>query len=1354
MKSFLKLFLGVIGIFAVVVGFAANQLPASQYIYAGSGVKEFSLGYTGISEMGSIDGTSFNPASLGNAKRMAASLSLGGLGSDSFLLMPAFAYPSDFGVFSINGIFLSSADSNGLKSLLGAGISIAKPITEDLFWGAGIKINSANAFTNSDWQLGLDMGIIKISSSDAKGLGFLDPSFGLVLKNIGKTITLGTNDSFPGLGIGGGVSFYAVKLDGYKLKLLGDVFLPFNPINLALNVGMENNLFDFLKIRLGYSLSSDSFGITGIGPLFAGVGISAKVKFDNTNFKLETLQIKSGNEKLENATDIDLSYGIQNQTFNGKSELAHFINLSVAFGYYDDQKPELKAVPDFSAFSPNFDGTQDEIKLSLRVKDNKLVDGWKVKVLDSNKRIVKTYKSMDKLQIKSLTVQKAIGQIFSRKEQVEIPAELSWNGQDENGVRLPDGEYSYILTAWDDNKNTNETEAGRIIIDTVLPKVEAVPQTLIFSPNGDGVKDEMAFSVKSADIGSGDKIEALVRDVQSNVVRAYSYEGKAPEKIAWDGKDNNGKAVPEGVYSFSIAASDAAGNKTESLIGNIHLVIAYQKAELEANLGGISPNSDGVKDSALFKMKVSDAKGLEKWSLRIMDPAGNIVKELTGAQALPGELAWDGKDKNNKLLPDGNYNYELELFFDSGNHPKTDKKTIRVRTTPPIIAVKSDFLAFSPNGKQSTLTFTQSAQGDDSDILETKIMDNSGNIVYYNKSSRKDFSANFVWNGLDKDLKPLPEGNYVYIIEGSDDLGNKSRKEVKDILLKTGLDKTAVQSDVLAISPENKEANLKAVFTPTATSKEGVVSFIFEIDQNNRVVKSVKSDKWIDRIVWDGKDDVGTPLPDGNYNYTLKVKYNYGDEPLSAKKTIQIKRNAPKLEVKADNPIFSPNGDGNKETITFSQKSENDKADSTEALISDASGKPVRIYRCTGAVPKELTWDGTDEKGNSAAEGNYSYQITSTDIAKNKIVRKIDFKLVRSFEKLAMNGDTKSFSVNGDASPHKITFSASLSQTTDLQLSVLDILDASGKIVKQFSKEKGIDRAIFWDGKSENGDFTGDGIYSAEMHCEFASGNIAFAVISNIVFDKTPPEVKWTVSPDLFTPDGDGEDDILFMNLAIADFSGVKDWEAAVYKKMENGESGGVFKKFTGQGPVKQLIQWDGTGDDKEDMVEAVQDYTAQLSVNDTLGNKTSLSKDISVGVLVEKTPEGLRIRVSSIRFATDRADITAEGKKNLDKVIFIIRKILSDRQKYGITDKYRIEVSGHTDDVPGPTADYNQKLSERRAKSVYNYLVENDIEQKILTSLGYGESRPYKMITAGMSREKKNDYRSRNRRVEFFIRK
>ena len=52
----------------------------------------------------------------------------------------------------------------------------------------------------------------------------------------------------------------------------------------------------------------------------------------------------------------------------------------------------------------------------------------------------------------------------------------------------------------------------------------------------------------------------------------------------------------------------------------------------------------------------------------------------------------------------------------------------------------------------------------------------------------------------------------------------------------------------------------------------------------------------------------------------------------------------------------------------------------------------------------------------------------------------------------------------------------------------------------------------------------------------------------------------------------------------------------------------------------------------------------------------------------------------------------------------------------------YQIYVYGYTDDI-GPEQ-YNQKLSERRAAAVRDYLVQSGVDPKIIATKGYGEGR------------------------------
>jgi len=1332
--------------------FFGESLPGSQSIYLGNGVKEAGLGYTGISGLYSIDGITFNPASQADARRMANSFTFGGIGSRTAVGLLGISLPFDFGVLSFNALYSGSGGENALSSLYGGVFSIAKPITENLFWGTSLKFLYGNSRT-SDWALAIDMGVIIKEETGTKGFGLNDYSYGLVIRNIGKIINITNYDPFPPMTLGLGGSFYPLIFDFYRLKLIADVNIPFYPLGFSLNVGVENIFFDFIKVRGGYILSfPEGSSFSEVGPFTFGVSLLGKFKISQKEGK-QDFEFKFGKEKLEDSTDIEISYCLQQQKFNGVGEIAHFVGFDIAWGYYDDQKPDVGMSVETNYISPNFDGLQDVARIYPRMKDNKFVDGWQLDIVDQSGKTVRTYNSIEKLKIRSLDFMKFVKQIFSVKQQVEIPEYIDWNGQDKDGKVVSDGEYFAVLTAWDENKNTAKSEKLSIFVDTVVPEVKASLPYLIFSPNNDNSKDELVINLSSKNIMPNDKVIVSILDKNNVEVKNFTFDSSCPDKVNWDGKDNNGKPLPEGEYSVNVSAVDFAGNKTINPTFKVTLVTNYQVATLATSLDKFSPNNDGVKDSIFFYPKVSDEKGLEKWALKIFDVNDKVVKTFEGKTFLPKEVYWDGKGDNRQTLPDGDYYCKLELFFDSGNYPASEKKKFTIDTSPPQIFVEPEYLSFSPNGdgKQDTLTFRHKIFGDDNDIIEMKILDEIGNVIYYNRTDLKNVPGEFVWNGLDKNLKPLPEGKYTYVIEGIDAVGNKSKFEVKNIFLKTGLEQIAVQADVVAISPNNIEGNKRVVFTTSVTTKKGILDFKFFITKDGKEIYTFVTNQYVEKIVWDGRDNKGTILPDGVYTYQFKVKYDFGDEPVSTPKQIIIDSVSPEIEILTKDYAFSPNGDGRKDNFVIKQKVKGDKSDVYKASIVDSKNNVVKTYTFVGNVPEEVLWDGKDDKGNELPEGIYRYRVEGVDAANNKTVREIPkIKLVRKYENVSLSISGKKFS---PSLGQKLTLNLDVSSVDDLEEAYVDIYNSENKLVRRISistNEK--KQKVEWDGLGEKGANLPDGVYRAEINFSYASGNLLTGEVTDILMDATPPEVVMNVSPEVFTPDGDGEDDVMYINLNLNDFTDVKEWKLLIYKRVEKKEDINIFKTFSGKGKGKFLIQWDGVSDDKEDVVEAVQDYVMELTVLDEVGNKKLITNEFTTGVLVEKTPDGLRIRVSSILFAFDSARFVGDYEKPLKKIIYILRKIMSAPEKYGLSKNFKIEVSGHTDDVGAE--DYNQKLSERRAKAVYEYLVKNDIDPAILTYVGYGKSRPYKIIKAGMSKEKVNEYRARNRRVEFFIKK
>ncbi len=106
---------------------------------------------------------------------------------------------------------------------------------------------------------------------------------------------------------------------------------------------------------------------------------------------------------------------------------------------------------------------------------------------------------------------------------------------------------------------------------------------------------------------------------------------------------------------------------------------------------------------------------------------------------------------------------------------------------------------------------------------------------------------------------------------------------------------------------------------------------------------------------------------------------------------------------------------------------------------------------------------------------------------------------------------------------------------------------------------------------------------------------------------------------------------------------------------------------------------------------------------------------------------------LNNVFFDFDKATLKPESYSELNRVV----DLMNERTTM------KIEISGHTDST-GPES-YNLGLSERRAKSVVNYIVGKGIDSTRLTTQYFGETQP---AAENTSREG----RSKNRRVEFKI--
>ena len=98
--------------------------------------------------------------------------------------------------------------------------------------------------------------------------------------------------------------------------------------------------------------------------------------------------------------------------------------------------------------------------------------------------------------------------------------------------------------------------------------------------------------------------------------------------------------------------------------------------------------------------------------------------------------------------------------------------------------------------------------------------------------------------------------------------------------------------------------------------------------------------------------------------------------------------------------------------------------------------------------------------------------------------------------------------------------------------------------------------------------------------------------------------------------------------------------------------------------------------------------------------------------------PDGCPVKVTidlkGVNFDFDKSTLRPDAIAILNEAVSILKRY----------PEMRVEVAGHTD-LCGSDA-YNQALSERRARAVYDYMTSNGIDAgRMAGPVGYGESRP-----------------------------
>jgi len=1329
---------------------------------------------------GGAPASAVNPAQGGEAQRIVFDvgyLGLAGLSDDvedgyGNAIELGGLFPTRYGVFGGSFRFIQSPFdiSFPVSTFFSGNLTASKEIYPRMSVGAGLNFGIGDKTDDERiWMLSGDLGF-------HYNMGLLGPfnnfTWAVVLGNMGRSWS---PTWFSPMG---GVSFDLLRIQGkdgkkdpFVLNTAADIGLPsiiYSPeTSFIFKLGLRMQIAELIKLSVSWPGGSGvnarelADGGKDMFTALPSVGLGV-------NFVLPSSgqRIVGGRLPTDGELAIDTAY---KPLYNDVAALGAGATWTV--GIADKRPPVIHPdYPDASNpayplfFSPNNDGKADYLEFPLSITDDRYVQNWVWEIRDEEGNVVRTYRNKE-LRPETQGMRNFFNRLFAVKTQVEVPPTLRWDGIGDSGELAPDGRYFFTITAADDLGNEGATTVYEAVLKNAPPEIAIEPMddaARVFSPGGGGSKNTITLRQKGT---VEDAWESGIYTVSGEKIRSFETHGGSPAARVWDGKDDSGAIVNDGVYTYRIEATDRAQNFAEASMDNIVVNTIRPAVSVVVADPWFSPNNDGVKDNLVMNLTVPVKDEVTGWTIQVRDRQNSTVRTIrsgtaagAAAAAVPDQLAFDGKNDAGAVLPEGQYSGVLSVNYLNGYTAGALSPPFNLKVTAPTAQIASDFTAFSPNhgGVQSEMVIRQ--QGSREQTWTGEIRRAAAGTAAGSSTEQPVRSFRFNgtpptelrWDGHGESGTFAADGEYTYELYAIDQAGNTGRSNVLRFRMSTVDTPVMITTDLRAFGPEGNSPRKAVNLTPQIQVKEGVVSYRIEVQNSaGQAVRTFEGQGApAAAISWNGRTNAGSPAPEGSYKARIDLRYEQGNQPSATSLPFELDNTPPNATVSAPHTIFSPNGKRN--TIPFAVATQAN--DEWEAAIIGPGNRKVRTWNWQGSAP-QVTWDGKDDAGNAAPDGTYQFSLTSADAAGNTAQHSIPgLVLDARVPRLILTASATNIAPRQNQSTDLVRFGIICSLQEGIESWALELKDEKGAAVRRFTSTTPASAAgtaarvaappanIGWNGLSEGGGLR-EGRFTPTLTVNYLKGDVITAETASILVHVTGPELSFTYRPKYFSPDNDGVEDELFISLGARSPAPIASWNVEIREPVPPNL---LFYRFEGKGSPSETVIWDGRSN-KGELVQAATDYPVKYTATDILGNTSTMDAMIGIDVLVIRDGDRLKIQVPSIVFRENAADFNGIPPDRAENNIRVLRRVAEILNRFR---DYKVQVEGHANPVAQTQQEERnelQPLSEARAQTVLNILVDYGVTRNRLSSVGMGGTRP-------VVQHNDRDNWWKNRRVEFIL--
>lgn len=239
---------------------------------------------------------------------------------------------------------------------------------------------------------------------------------------------------------------------------------------------------------------------------------------------------------------------------------------------------------------------------------------------------------------------------------------ITWNFRNSSNVLVPDGVYTYKISAVDSFNKRSIVYQGTITLDRVKPVISLTsPLAVQYSFTGSNTNN-FNFSIS-------ENAKVTLRLIKADGTTARYLlnnwgKGKGANSVCWDGKDQSGNTLLNGTYKFQLYAIDYAGTKSNVISGTISYRDLWTPALSSDNTYYISSNVSTTVTIPYTLPKNAYA------TIDILNSSGTVVKNVITNTLLSkgaNSFTWNGRNSSNVMLANGTYNYRIRAKDINGN---------------------------------------------------------------------------------------------------------------------------------------------------------------------------------------------------------------------------------------------------------------------------------------------------------------------------------------------------------------------------------------------------------------------------------------------------------------------------------------------------------------------------------------------------------------------------------------------------------------------------------------------------------------------------------------------------------------